>query len=375
MTIIETGGLHGAPYQRLAVIGAGAWGTAIALLGARAGREITLWARRVEAAAEMRRTRRNARYLPDAELPAALRVEADLAAALGEAEAVLLAVPSEAVRATASALAAASPHAAETPIILCAKGVEAETGLLMSEVVAQAAPGRPVGALSGPTFATEVAAGLPTAVTIASRFDVAAGDPPEQSVAARLALALQSPVFRPYVSDDLIGVEIGGALKNVIAIACGAAAGARLGANMRAALITRGLDEMKRLSEALGGRRETVTGLAGLGDLTLTCSSDLSRNLRYGRQLAETGERGLTLEGRPTVVEGARNALSVTDLARAKGVRLPICEAVRAMVHQGADPRDMLDAIWSQPIEAEGKSLGEALQRGDGGRASRALAG
>lgn len=377
MTLLESGEIRGAAYRRLAVIGAGAWGTALALTAARAGREATLWRRSGDLADRIRATRRNDAYLPGVELPPSIRFETDLAAALRGAEAILLVVPSAAVREMAAELAEAlRGEAGSAPIVLCAKGIEPGTGLLMSEIVAEAltgaAPGHPVAALSGPTFAAEVAAGLPTAVAIASEIDAVRGERLEESVAARLALTLQSPIFRPYVSDDLIGVEIGGALKNVIAIACGAADGLGLGANMRAALITRGLEEMKRLSEAMGGERETVTGLAGLGDLALTCGSDLSRNLRYGRQLAETGERRMTLSGKPAVVEGARNAVSVTDLARAKGLSLPICEAVRAMIHDAADPRARLEAIWTRPIETEGGTGRETPGRG---RPPRAAAG
>lgn len=380
MTLLQTGEFDAEPYRRVAVIGAGAWGTALAMTAARAGCDASLWSRRPEIAEAIRETRRNPDYLADVALPPAVAAETDLRLALRGAEAILLTTPSSAVREVASALAQAlSEIGGGAPVVVCAKGVEQGSGLLMSQIVADelrgAAPGHPVAALSGPTFATEVMDGLPTAVTIACALDTARGERLENSVAARLAQSLRSPVFQPFVSDDLIGVEIGGALKNVIAIACGVADGAKRGANMRAALITRGLEEMKRLSEAMGGERDTVTGLAGLGDLALTCGSSLSRNLRFGVQLAQTGERRAMLDGAPTVIEGAPNAVSVTDLARAKGLTLPICEAVRAMLTQDVDPLEALEAIWRRPVEAEGRSSESSSTPPGRGRPPRALVG
>ncbi|MGM0585099.1 MAG: NAD(P)H-dependent glycerol-3-phosphate dehydrogenase [Pseudomonadota bacterium] len=344
-----------APYRRLAVLGAGAWGTALACIAARAGGAPALWARDPAHAAEMAENRRNLRRLPEVALPDPVRPTADLAEAVAGAEAVLLATPSSAVRATARALYPLLPPG--LPLILCAKGIEPGSGLLMSEAAAQELPFAAMAALSGPNFADEAALGHPTACVIASDCGPLFATAPAQTVAARLALALRTDTFRPYISDDLVGVQIGGALKNVIAIACGVAAGAGFGENTRAALITRGLHEMQRLSEALGARRETVTGLAGIGDLTLTCTSQHSRNMSLGLQLGRGLPREACFEGREVVVEGERAALSVTDLARRRGVELPICETVRAILHEDRPLRDAVAALLSRPLKAEPPGL------------------
>lgn len=346
---------HPAPFRRVAVIGAGSWGTALAVIAARAGRGVTLWARREDHARSLREDGRNARYLPDVCLPDSIRITSDLARAVEEADVVLMVVPSSAVRETAKALSEVLDP--KIPVILAAKGIEPGSGLLMSDVAAEELKGNPMGALSGPNFADEAAKGHPTACTIASNDDF--GEAPEHTIAARMAVAMGTESFRPYISDDLVGVEVGGALKNVIAIACGIATGAGFGANTRAALITRGLDEMKRLAEPLGGRRETVTGLAGVGDLTLTCSSEHSRNMSFGLQLGRGIPREETFDGKPVVVEGDRNALSVTDLARKHGVHLPICEAVRGILHEGHAVSDAFAMLWGRPIEGEPQALVE----------------
>ncbi|MBK0399206.1 NAD(P)-dependent glycerol-3-phosphate dehydrogenase [Limibaculum sp. M0105] len=345
------------PYARVGVVGAGAWGTALAVIAARAGRAVTLWGRDEAAIAEMIETRENARYLPGITLPAEINPTADLKELARDSDAVLIVTPSETIREITRALAPLLPDG--VPVVLCAKGIEAGSGLLMSGVAAEELPGRPIGALSGPTFADEAAAGHLTAVTIASDFP--AGMPAAETPAARMALSLGTANFRPYISDDLVGVEVGGAVKNVVAIACGIAAGAGFAANTRAALITRGLDEMKRLAEAIGGRRETVTGLAGVGDLTLTCSSTHSRNLSLGMQLGQGRPRAECFDGRPVVVEGEANAISVTDLARMKSVHMPIAEAVRAILHEGAPIGQTFARLWTRPIEAEPRALQLAL--------------
>jgi glycerol-3-phosphate dehydrogenase (NAD(P)+) len=351
MAVIElarrTGGANDGLFDTIAVFGGGAWGAALAAVAARAGRDARIWARDAAAVGSMNAARRNP-YLPDIALPAALRATADLRAAAEGADAALVVAPSAALREVVAA--AHAVLAAGVPICVAAKGVERESGLLMSEVAAEAAPGRGIAVLSGPSFADEVARDLPTAVVIASA--CLAGDDPQGSVAARLAQSLGTESFRPYVSDDVIGVEVGGAVKNVIAIACGMAQGAGFGLNARAALITRGLDEIKNLAEALGGRRETVTGLSGMGDLALTASDPKSRNFAFGLRLG----RGEAAAGH-TLVEGAPNALSVTDLARARGVEMPICEAVRRVVHEGEPFAAAFRALWTRPIEAEPRAL------------------
>ncbi len=339
----------------VAVLGGGSWGTALAATLAQAGSETRLWARNEAVADEINATGRNDAYLPGIDLPARLSATSDLAAALDGVEAVLIVVPSRRIRSVA---ALARPHLpAGVPVAVCAKGIEAETGLLMSQVAEEELPGHPVGCVSGPTFARETALGHPTAATVAFAFGPADRLNPAQSPAVRLAVTLTSESFRAYVSDDLVGVEIGGAVKNVIAVACGMMTGAGFSENTRAALITRGVDEMKLLAEALGGRRETVTGLSGIGDLTLTCASTTSRNMSLGLQLGQRIPREECFDGQPVVVEGEHNSRTITDLARRLGLTLPICEAVRAILHDGAALGPTFAALWARPIEAEPRSM------------------
>ncbi|CAH1687850.1 Glycerol-3-phosphate dehydrogenase (NAD(P)+) [Hyphomicrobiales bacterium] len=341
------------PRNHIAVIGGGAWGTALAITSARAGRPVSLWIREPEIASTTAETRENAVFLPGCLLPASIRVTADLAAATRDASIVLLVVPSQHLRAVSARMRGLLPTHAT--VVICSKGVEQDTGALLSAVIAEELPDHPLAVLSGPTFASEVAAGLPTAVTIASP-DAALN--PARSHAASVARALGTRTFRPYVSDDVIGVEVSGAVKNVLAIASGMAAGLGLGANTRAALISRGLHEIQELSAALGGRRETVTGLSGVGDLTLTCSSEQSRNMRFGMALATGRAAAEIFEGRPVVVEGVDNAVSVTTLARRLGVDMPICEAVRAIVVDGRPIHEMMDGLLRRPFKGEPTDLG-----------------
>jgi len=327
-------------FQRIAVIGAGAWGTALAQAARRAGRDVTLWARRPEFAAELARSGQNERYLPGIALDPGLRVTADTAA-LRDAEAVLLVVPAQALRATGVALADAIP---QVPVVLSAKGIELSTGSMLDAVVAQVLPGRPLAVLSGPTFAGEVARGLPTAITLAAE---------DEALGEGLAQALGSAAFRPYWSGDVTGVLVGGAVKNVIAIACGIVAGRRLGENARAALLTRGLAEMLRLAHALGGRRETMMGLAGLGDLVLSATSAQSRNYALGERLGQgktLAEAQGTAKG---VTEGVATAAAVVALARRHDVELPIAEAVDAVLHRGAPIDRAMEALLARPFKAE----------------------
>lgn len=342
-------------WQRIGVIGGGAWGTALASVAARAGREVTLWSRRGDVVRSINTARRNPTYLGDIELPEGITATTDLGMVAGGCDALLFVTPSGTVRTICRELASLMP--VDVPLFLCAKGIEVGSGLLLGEVAAEELPGRPIGALSGPTFAHEVAKDFPSAVTIASHFHPAQRFAPEESAAARLCVSLGSETFRPYVSDDVVGVEIGGAVKNVIAIACGMMTGAGFAENTRAALITRGLDEMKALANALGGQRETVTGLSGIGDLTLTCSSTSSRNMSLGVQLGQGCRRDLCFEGRQVVVEGEINSISVTDLARRKDVEMPICEAVRGILHDGWGIGETFARLWSRPLEAEPRAI------------------
>lgn len=341
------------------MLGAGGWGTALAAVLARNGRDVRLWARRPDLARAMNETGRNDAYLPDVDLPPGITATADLTAALNGAEAVIMATPSLTLRSMCQAIAPIIP--AEIPVALACKGVEQRSGFLLSEAAAEELPGHPIGAVSGPTFARETALDHPTAATVAFPFRYVDRLSPEHSTAARLAVSLSGGGFRAYVSDDLTGVEVGGAVKNVIAIACGMMSGAGFAENTRAALVTRGIDEMKHLAEALGGRRETVTGLAGAGDLMLTCGSTTSRNMSLGHQLGQGIARPSCFDGRPVVVEGEVNAVSVTDLARRIGVAMPICETVHAILHKGADLQAAFTALWARPIEAEPAAMDLSL--------------
>lgn len=347
------------PFQRVAVIGGGSWGTALASTLAYAGVDTCLWARRPEIALEVNGRQTNTAFLPEVPLPQTLKATSDLPTALAGAEAVMIVVPTAALRTVTAQIA---EHISPTvPIAVCAKGIEPKTGFLMTQVAKEVLSTQPVGCVSGPTFARETALRHPTAATVAFPFTYADRLRPHDSAAARLAVSLTTESFRAYVSDDVIGVEVGGAIKNVIAIACGLMMGAGFAENTRAALITRGLDEMKRLTEALGGQRETLSGLSGIGDLTLTCATPTSRNMSLGLQLGRGLARDACFDGLPVVVEGERTASSVAELARAVGVDMPICETVRAILHDGADIGSAFAALWARPIEAEPHRMGFSL--------------
>jgi glycerol-3-phosphate dehydrogenase (NAD(P)+) len=325
---------------RLAILGGGAWGTALAQVAARANHEVLLWARDDRLVEQINARRENPRYLPGVALDPAVRATGDLAAAAA-CEVLLLVVPAQHLRALAVRLAALS---AQRPLVICSKGIERGSGAVMSEVLAEVLPGRPLAVLSGPTFAGEVARGLPCAVTLACA---------ELSVGRPLLNALGSRRFRPYLSDDVIGVEIGGAVKNVIAIACGIVIGRGLGENARAALITRGLAEVVRLTRAKGGRPETAMGLSGLGDLTLTCCGAQSRNYSLGVALGEGRALGDVLAERHTVAEGVFTAEAVAALARGLGVETPICDAVHAVLNRGADLGETIAGLLARPFRTE----------------------
>ena len=343
------------PYSRIAVVGAGAWGTALASVAARAGRQVRIYARDEATVNAINTEHRNPRYLGDTALPETLKATHHLAEAVTGADAVLLVVPSGAVRQTAAQLRDLIMDG--TPVAVCTKGIEPASGALMSQVVAEEIRHVPVGTISGPTFARETALGHPTAATVAFDFSHQDRLDPYASPAARLALSMSTGFFRTYISDDLVGVEIGGAIKNVIAIGCGMMTGAGYAENTRAALITRGMDEMKQLAEALGGRRETVTGLAGAGDLTLTCSSQTSRNMSLGVQLGQGIPREECFDGKPVVVEGEANAASVVDLARRVNVTMPICETVHSILTGEVGMSRAFADLWTRPIESEPRAL------------------
>lgn len=333
--------------SRIAVLGSGAWGTAIALsLDRRGGHHITLWAHSPEAAREIADAGENALFLPGFPLPASIAVTGDYAA-VAEAEIVVSVVPSEFLRATMARLA---PHLHTGQIIVSAtKGVENQTFLRMTEVIAStlAATGLtlPIGAFSGPSFALEVAQGQPTAVTVAF-------DDPE--IAARIQEEFSSETLRLYTSTDLIGVELGGALKNVIAIAAGIAAGVGLGHNSAAGLITRGIAEITRLAVACGGQRETLAGLSGVGDLVLTCTGSLSRNRTVGQELGKGRKLPEILSGLGgKVAEGVLTTRAALGLARKQGIEMPITEQMELILDEGKDPQEAIKELMLRPGKDE----------------------
>jgi glycerol-3-phosphate dehydrogenase (NAD(P)+) len=328
--------------QRIGIIGGGAWGTGLAVTARRAGRDIVLWAREAEVVEAINRSHENPLFLPGIALDPDIVATRELAVAAALADAVLLVVPAQHLRAVAAALAPVLPPA--TPVVLCAKGIESVTGALMSEIAAALLPQAPLAVLSGPTFAGEVARGLPTAVTLATA-DAALGQ--------RLIAALGTRSFRPYLAADLVGAEIGGAVKNVLAIACGIIAGRRLGDNARAALITRGLAEMMRLAVAKGGRAETLMGLSGLGDLTLTCTGVQSRNHSLGIALGEGKSLAEILGPRRSIAEGVASAAAVAGLAERLGIEMPIVAAVDAILNRGAAIDETIAALLGRPFRSE----------------------
>ncbi len=321
------------------VIGGGAWGTALAQMLASDGAPVILWAREPEVVDSVNTAQENTLFLKGLPLSPSLSATADLAG-LGGCDALLVVTPAQHMRSVLTGLDARS-----RPLILCSKGMEAQTRLLMSDVASEVHRDSPIAVLSGPTFAHEVAAGLPAAVTLAST---------DQSLGRRLAQSIARPAFRPYLSNDVIGAEIGGAVKNVLAIACGVVDGAGLGQNARAALISRGFAEMTRFGLAKGARAETLAGLAGLGDLVLTCSSTASRNFSLGKGLGEGRSAYDLLADRTTVAEGAHSAPVVLAAAQEMGVDMPIVEAVGELLSGTRDVREVVRDLLARPLKSEG---------------------
>jgi glycerol-3-phosphate dehydrogenase (NAD(P)+) len=328
------------PFNHISVIGGGAWGTALALTCARAGREVTLWEQDAINAAALKE-KRESRFLPGVRLDDGIALAGDLAEA-ARAEAILLVVPAQAVRAVAKALAPAV--APRTPLIVCAKGIERGTEKFMSEVIAECAPAAAPAILSGPSFAADVARGLPTAVTLACADD---------RLASELAHAVGSAAFRPYHSTDVRGVEIGGAAKNVLAIAAGVVSGRGLGASALAALTTRGFAELVRFGRAYGAKPETMMGLSGLGDLLLTCSSPQSRNFSFGVNLGR-GHDPATIQKTTGLAEGAFTAAVLLDMARERAVDMPISAAVVALLEGKMSVDAVIGSLLTRPLKAEG---------------------
>jgi glycerol-3-phosphate dehydrogenase (NAD(P)+) len=325
--------------MKLGVVGGGAWGTALAQVAATGGRETLLWALEPEVVEAVNARHENPVYLPGIPLYPEVRATSDLAD-LDECDAWMMVTPAQHMR---SVLERAGGSG--RPLVLCSKGIEEGSGELLHKVAREAWPGSPVSVLSGPTFAHEVAKGQPTAVTLAAEDD---------GLAQRLRNRIAQPTFRVYLSDDVAGAEIGGAVKNVLAIACGVVEGKGLGQNARAALIGRGFAEMTRFGLALGARRETLAGLSGLGDLVLTCSSTSSRNYSLGKGIGEGRPAAELMANRKTVAEGAFTAPVLARLARDKGIDMPIVAAVNALISGRAGVDQVLEELLTRPPRAEG---------------------
>jgi glycerol-3-phosphate dehydrogenase (NAD(P)+) len=335
-----------AEFHRVAVLGAGSWGTAFAKVLADAGREVVLWARRDEVATEIREHRRNSRYLPHVTLPERIAPTADANEALAAADLVIFALPSQTLRPNLMSWVEAGAVGPDATLVSLMKGIELGTGKRMTEVIAEvtgADSGR-VAVISGPNLAPEIALGQPTATVVACT---------DEERAAAVQQAILTPYFRPYTNDDVIGCELGGAVKNVIALACGMAVGMGLGDNTKAALITRGLAETARLGVRLGADPLTFAGLAGLGDLVGTCMSPLSRNRTFGEHLG----RGETIEQAQAATrqtaEGVVSCLAIRDLAQSKDVEMPITEQVELVCHEGVDPKVALAALMGRETKSE----------------------
>lgn len=326
---------------QLAIIGGGGFGTALAIVSARAGGKVILRVRDPALAAAINKDHVNKAYLPDITLPPGIIATTDSAGA-GAAEAVLMAVPAQFMRETLSNhVAFIRPGA---PLLICAKGIEKGTHMLMHEIAQQIAPGHPIAILSGPSFAADIARGLPTAVTLACA---------DRAMGAMLAQSIATQTFRPYLASDIIGVEIGGALKNVIAIACGIAEGRGLGDSARAALMTRGLAEMTRLAVKLGGQAATMMGLAGIGDLSLSCNSHQSRNFSLGLRLGKGESLEDILAGSRGVFEGATTVGAAVQRAQREQIDMPICAAVHAILNMGAAIDAVIAELLARPMTSE----------------------
>lgn len=324
--------------MKIGVIGGGAWGTALAQVTASNGQNVLLWAFESDVVDAINTSHENPVFLPGSRLSDGITATTSLSD-LASCDALLVVTPAQHVRAILS-----QAPVSDTPLILCAKGIEASTMMLMSQVAADVHPTAPIAVLSGPTFAREVATGLPTAITLACS---------DQALAERIAARIAQPGFRPYLSDDVIGAEIGGAVKNVLAIGCGVVEGAGLGQNARAALISRGFAEMTRFGLALGARAETLAGLSGLGDLVLTCSSTSSRNFSLGKGLGEGKTAHELMTERRSVAEGAFTAPVLQAAARAAGVDMPVVDAICALLDGKLSVDQVVTALLARPLRPE----------------------
>ena len=327
--------------QSVGIVGAGAWGTALAIVARRAGRDVLVWAYELETLTDINEAHRNAAFLPGVSLDRGIEATARLNE-VANCDLLLMVTPAQNLREIATGLA---PYVKPgQPVIICSKGIEKASGKLQSQVLAEVLPASDIAILSGPSFAGEIARGLPGAVTLGTA---------EEAQGRALSHALSHPPFRCYWSDDEVGAEIGGAAKNVYAIAAGIVAGKRLGASAHAALVTRGFAEMTRFGTALGARRETLTGLSGLGDLLLTCGSPQSRNMSLGIELGQGRSLNEALARRLAVTEGVHTASAVVTLAKAHGIDMPIAEAVHAVISGAATVDEAIEALLARPLRAE----------------------
>lgn len=328
--------------QNFGIIGGGAWGTALALSLLRSGRDVPLWARELEVIKDINTDHENKSFLPGIKLDQRIKATSSLDD-LSECDAYMLVVPVQYIRSVCIELSKSAINK-NAPIVICSKGIERNTLKMPGEIVNELLPGHVLAILSGPTFASEVARDMPTAVTLACA---------NVDLGKSLAQAVGNRTFRPYVSDDIVGAEIGGAIKNVLAIACGIVTGRNMGDNARASLITRGLAEIMRLGNSLGGRNETLMGLSGIGDLILTCTSQQSRNTSLGYELG----RGKTLleimAQRNSVAEGVHTSSAAAELAQKKGVDAPIISAVDAILNKGTDITETISALLARPLKME----------------------
>jgi glycerol-3-phosphate dehydrogenase (NAD(P)+) len=341
MTIAASYAGIGMALQSVGIVGAGAWGSALAITSRRAGRDVLIWAYEPETLADLKQNHRNETYLPKVKLDPSIEATGRLNE-VANCDLLLLATPAQHVRKIAGELA---PYLKDRqPLVICAKGIEQASGKLMSQVVDELSPGSQIAVLSGPSFAAEVARGLPAAVTLASA---------EEQLGRALSYALSHPPFRCYWSDDVVGAEIGGAVKNVYAIAAGIVAGKKFGASAHAALVTRSFAEMMRFGAALGARRETMTGLSGLGDLVLTCGSPQSRNMSLGVELGKGKSVDDVLGKRVAVTEGVFTASAVVEMAAARGIDMPIAQEVHAVISGLKTVDEAIEALLARPLRAE----------------------
>ncbi len=328
--------------KKFAVIGSGAWGTALAVILQRNHNEVKLWAREQDVIDDITRNHENSVFLPEVKFEKEIMVSSNLAEVIKDVDAVVMVVPAQFVRDVCKQMAPL--WRTGLPLLICSKGIEQKTGALMSEVVSAELPNAVVAVLSGPTFAGEAAKGKPTSVTIACS---------NPEAGRKLVAAFGTKTFRPYYSADVIGSQVGGAVKNVMAIAAGIVEGKELGDNTRAALITRGLAEIVRLARALGGKEETLMGMSGIGDLLLTANSLQSRNYTVGVELGKGKKLKEIVAGKRSIAEGVFTAQAVTDLAQKIGIEMPICQAMDAVLNKDADVNDMINALLSRPFRDE----------------------